>query len=443
MLGSSKKESFVLFLGDIVALALSLLLALVIRYGGQFSVGIFITHLIPFLYLFAASILVYFIAGLYEKHTLILASRIPQTLINVQIVNAVIAIAFFYFVPYFNINPKTFLFIYLVIALILSTIWRMSYLSVFHSKKKQPAILIGEGDDAQQLYNEINNNSRYGIEFMEWKTKADNQILPLIKSKNATFVAAHFNDPTVRASMPDLYSLIFSGIEFLDIRDLYEDIFDRISLSRIDDAWCLENVSSSSKTAFDFIKRATDILVSVVLAVISLIVYPFVYIAIKLDDRGVIFSYQTRVGERGKPVRIMKFRTMSVANDHGKWGSSNQQNVVTRVGKILRKSRIDELPQLWNVLKGDISLIGPRPEFPDPVALYSSKIPYYNLRHIVKPGLSGWAQIYGQHAHHGIGIEETANKLSYDLYYIKNRSVLIDFKIALRTLKVLISFAGK
>lgn len=109
MLVSSRKESFILFLGDIAALAASLFLALVIRYGGQFSVEIFIQHLIPFLYLFAASILVYFVAGLYEKHTLILAGRIPQTLVNVQIVNAVIAIAFFYFVPYFNINPKTFL----------------------------------------------------------------------------------------------------------------------------------------------------------------------------------------------------------------------------------------------------------------------------------------------------------------------------------------------
>lgn len=328
----------------------------------------------------------------------------------------------------------------------------MSYLSLFRSKKRQPAILIGEGSDASELFNEINNNSRYGIEFVEWKKKADAETIRLMREKQTAFVAADFNDPTIRAHMPELYKLIFSGIEFIDIRDMYEDIFDRIPLARIDDAWCLENVSSSSKTAFDFIKRATDILVSGVLAVISLVVYPFVYAAIKLDDGGVIFSYQTRVGERDKPVRIMKFRTMSVANDDGKWDAANKggqknavarPNVVTRVGKILRKSRIDELPQLWNVLSGDISLIGPRPEFPDPVALYSSKIPYYNLRHIVKPGLSGWAQIYGQHPHHGIGMEETENKLSYDLYYIKNRSVLIDFKIALRTMKVLLSFAGK
>jgi lipopolysaccharide/colanic/teichoic acid biosynthesis glycosyltransferase len=99
---------------------------------------------------------------------------------------------------------------------------------------------------------------------------------------------------------------------------------------------------------------------------------------------------------------------------------------------------------LWNVVRGDISLIGPRPEFPEPVALYIKEIPYYNLRHIVKPGLSGWAQIYHErHPHHGIDTTETGNKLSYDLYYIKNRSFLLDLKIALRTMKVLLSFAGK
>jgi exopolysaccharide biosynthesis polyprenyl glycosylphosphotransferase len=448
MLVSSKKESFILFLGDIAALALSLFLALVIRYGGQFSASTFINHVIPFSYLFAVSILVYFVAGLYDKHTLVLTRRIPQTLVNVQIVNAIIAVAFFYFIPYFDINPKTFLFIYLLLALVFTSLWRISYLSLFRSKKKQPALLIGEGNDVSELFNEINNNSRYGIQFVEWSKKADTSIVSMIKAKNITLVAADFNDPSVRASMPELYRLIFSGIEFFDIRDLYEDIFDRVALSRIDDAWCLEHMSSSSKTVFDFIKRTIDVVVSGLLAVVSLLVYPFVYIAIKMDDGGVIFSYQTRVGERDKPVSIMKFRTMSVANDDGKWGKASgkeaRPNVITRVGSILRKSRIDELPQLWNVLKGDISLIGPRPEFPDPVALYSAQIPYYNLRHIVKPGLSGWAQIYHEkHPHHGIDTQETANKLSYDLYYIKNRSFLLDMKIALRTMKVLLSFAGK
>jgi lipopolysaccharide/colanic/teichoic acid biosynthesis glycosyltransferase len=478
MIIANKRETTLLFLGDVLALIVALFLALMVRYGSIPSVGLFVSHLIPFSFLFAASILVYFAAGLYEKRTLVLRRRIGQTLIDVQIINAIIAIVFFYFLPYFDISPKLFLFIYLILALILTTVWRITAIALFESKKKQPALLIAKrnpqgmknpvSNAAEEIYHEINNNPRYGMSFVEWiemnnpqaTEKIVSGILSHIREKGITFIAADLSDKAIRPIVPELYKLIFSGVEFVDTRMLYEDLFNRIPLSLVDDAWCLENISAAStKTAFDIFKRAIDMVFSAVLGVISLVVYPFVCVAIKLDDKGVIFSYQRRVGQNGHIVKIMKFRTMSIANDDGKWENMNdkkneqkkhgpfdmpQINTVTRVGKWLRKSRIDELPQLWSVLWGDISLIGPRPEFPDPVAAYTAQIPYYNLRHIVKPGLSGWAQIYHEnHPHHGIDTEETANKLSYDLYYVKNRSAFLDLKIGLQTMKVLLSFAGK
>ena len=302
--------------------------------------------------------------------------RIPATVLKAQIVVAVLAVAFFYFLPFFSITPKTFLFIYLVIVLILTTIWRMGYLRFFSSRKKQSALLIVKGSEADELFKEVNENSRYGISFSDHLDLAPSDIVFLIKQNNITFIAADFNDRSVRAVLPQLYDLFFAGIEFDDVKDLYEDIFDRIPLSLIDDVWCLSNISAAEKPVFDVVKQIIDVTISGVLAVVSLVVYPFVYAAIKLDDGGVIFSYQTRVGKRGKPISIMKFRTMSVANDGGKWGNGGQKNVITRVGKFMRKSRIDELPQLWNVVRGDISLIGPRPEFPEPVSLYSKEIPY-------------------------------------------------------------------
>jgi lipopolysaccharide/colanic/teichoic acid biosynthesis glycosyltransferase len=116
---------------------------------------------------------------------------------------------------------------------------------------------------------------------------------------------------------------------------------------------------------------------------------------------------------------------------------------ITRVGKFLRTTRIDELPQLWNVFRGDLSLIGPRPELPELVKLYEKEIPYYNIRHLLKPGLSGWAQLYHKnHPHYRPDVSETRVKLSYDLYYIKNRSLLLDLKIALKTIKTLLSRSG-
>ncbi|MDR3558494.1 MAG: hypothetical protein P4L61_03105, partial [Candidatus Pacebacteria bacterium] len=159
---SIKRESLLLFIGDLCALVLSLFLALAVRYGFIPSVGTFVSYLLPFSFLFAVSILIYFVAGLYDKHTLVLARRIPQTLMRVQVILAIVAVAFFYFVPFFSITPKTFLFIYLVISLALTTLWRMGYIHFFRSSKKQNALLVAKGEEATELFDEINGNSRYG-----------------------------------------------------------------------------------------------------------------------------------------------------------------------------------------------------------------------------------------------------------------------------------------
>ena len=431
--GNSRNEAFLLFFGDVLILFISLTLSLIFRYQSIPNIDLFYSHLIPFSIIFIASIFVYYIAGLYEKHTTLFKQRIPQTLINVQIVNTILAIALFYFIPYFLITPKFFLLMYLIISLILTTWWRLKASSIFEIRKKEQATLLTTRTtkDIDDLILEVNHNTKYGLML----SKGD--------LSSPSTVVVDFGDTSIHSLTSSMYKLIFSGVQFIDIRELYENIFDRIPMSLVDDSWCIEHISSTPKNIFDLIKRTLDIIVSFSAGLISLFVYPLVYIAIKLDDGGVIFSYQTRVGKEGAHIKVAKFRTMSVANDEGKW-DEKKQNKITRVGVFLRKSRIDELPQLWNVLRGEISLIGPRPEFPDAVMKYNENIPYYNLRHIVKPGLSGWAQIYHEnHPHHGLDNEETQNKLSYDLFYIKNRSLLLDTKIALRTLKVLISFAGK
>jgi len=300
-----------------------------------------------------------------------------------------------------------------------------------------------------ELRDEVNHNTRYDLRFISSidLNKMDGldfqqDILKPIYENRVSVIAVDLRNPKAEPLLPHLYNLIFSNIIFIDEHRIYEDIFDRIPLSLLKYSWFLENISTSPNVVYDALKRLMDIFVALIAGIISLIVYPFVVVAIKLDDGGSIFSFQERVGQNNHLIRIMKFRTMTNANDGAKWGGGNV-NKVTRIGSFLRKSRIDELPQLWNVLKGDISLIGPRPEFPDPVRHYEKEIPYYAVRHIIKPGLSGWAQIYGEHPHHGVDVDVTKNKLSYDLYYIKNRSFLLDLKIALKTLKTLILFVGK
>ncbi|MBI5005161.1 MAG: sugar transferase [Candidatus Lloydbacteria bacterium] len=230
-------------------------------------------------------------------------------------------------------------------------------------------------------------------------------------------------------------------MRFVDKYKVYEEVFDREPLSLLGDSWFLENISQAPHLIYDMFKRLMDMMISFLLGVLSLVLYPFVWIAIKLDDGGALFTYQNRVGQDKKNIRLIKFRTMTT-NDQGRWGRG-MKNEVTRIGKFLRKTRIDELPQLWNVLAGDISLIGPRPEFREPAEAYATQIPYYNIRYLIKPGLSGWAQIYQKEApHHDVDIEQTREKLSYDLYYIKNRSFWLDIKIALKTVKTLLSQTG-
>ena len=212
-------------------------------------------------------------------------------------------------------------------------------------------------------------------------------------------------------------------------------------MSLITYSWFLENISVSPKFTYDFLKRIMDIVLSFFLGLISFLLYPFVYIAVKFDDGGNIFIWQERVGQNNQEIKIIKFRTMSV-DDSGE-GEQGRENKVTRVGKFLRASRIDELPQLWNVLKGDISLIGPRPELPNLVHLYEKEISFYNVRHLIKPGLSGWAQLYQKVVpKFSTDYEQTKTKLSYDLFYIKNRSFWLDIKIALRTVETLLSRSG-
>jgi lipopolysaccharide/colanic/teichoic acid biosynthesis glycosyltransferase len=132
------------------------------------------------------------------------------------------------------------------------------------------------------------------------------------------------------------------------------------------------------------------------------------------------------------------------SNDGGNYGNGGKTQLkITRVGKIIRATRIDEFPQFWNVLKGDVSLIGPRPELPSLVSVYEKEIPYYNVRHLIKPGLSGWAQIYHRaHPHHAVAVEDTRDKLSYDLYYVKNRSLNLDIRIIFQTIRAMLSRQG-
>ncbi|MGB9682713.1 MAG: exopolysaccharide biosynthesis polyprenyl glycosylphosphotransferase [bacterium] len=228
-------------------------------------------------------------------------------------------------------------------------------------------------------------------------------------------------------------NLLLKGIPIYNISEIYETVLGKIPISYFYE----ESIKGNYKSlATKFLKRLFDILLVIIISPFVLILSIIIAILIKLDSEGPILFKQTRIGEGGRTYKIIKFRTMHInAEANGPRFASNDDPRVTRIGKILRRFRLDELPQFWNVLKGEMSLIGPRPEQEKFVEEFIQEIPFYNLRHLVKPGITGWAQI---HQGYAAGIEETKEKLEYDLYYIKNQSIWLDLVIAFKTIKVLL-----
>lgn len=447
----SNKGFITLFLGDIFVLAFAFFLALVVRNAAIPDIAALSLYLPVLLPLSVLWIFTFFIAGLYDKRVFVFEKKLPSIILNAQIANSLIAVIFFYtFASYLTISPKTIIILYLIISTVLLFLWRVLGSTFIGVKRQEHAILIGEGEEMQALKEEVNAHKRYNLEFassvdlkqidgIDFKT----EIINLIYSENISSVVIDLRNEKSEAIIPSLYNLIFSGVRFYDMYKVYEEVFGRIPLSLIKYSWFLENISSTSRAGYDILKRTMDIAIGSVLFVVSLPFYLFVTIAIKIEDGGNIFILQERVGQNNRLINIRKFRSMT-GNDQGDYGAKGVTELrVTNVGRFLRVTRIDELPQLWNVLKGDISLIGPRPELPKLVALYEKEIPYYSVRHLVKPGLSGWAQIYHEnHPHHGTEVLATREKLSYDLYYIKNRSLILDIMIALKTIKTLLSRSG-
>ncbi|MCD4694325.1 sugar transferase [bacterium] len=204
--------------------------------------------------------------------------------------------------------------------------------------------------------------------------------------------------------------------------------------------WFLENLNEGGKNWFDKFKKLYDLLLSLIFLIISLPVWLIIIVFIKIDSKGGVFFTQSRTGLNNKNFTIIKFRTMKIdGNDLSLTKKKDKR--ITRVGAFLRKTRLDELPQLINIIKGEMSFVGPRPERPEFVEKLEIEIPFYNERMLVKPGITGWDQISGEY--HSPTTKDSLKKLQYDLFYIKNRSIYLDLSIVLKTIATVLSKTGR
>lgn len=442
---SLRRETAFLLIGDLLLLVCSLYLALTVRNLALPSGGYFLEHLVAFIPTFAISFIVFFIGGLYEKQTRLVRSTMSGRILTAQIANTVIAAVLFFLLP-LEIAPKTILALYLLISVIVISAWRFFAIPYLSLSNKQKALLVGKGVAVHEVFDEINNNHRYRIRFSQHIDTADANPVVVAQAiveaarNGVTSIVLDTRDPAVRQELSSLYEAMISGVEFHEFAAFYESIFDRVPLEHVDHAWLLECLPKQH-FAYELGKRTIDTIGAFIGSILAL-VFILPAAAVLSLRGGTPFLLNERVGRGGKIIRIVKLRSM-LFDDKGD-PELRAKNRVTAFGKFLRKTRIDELPQLWNVLKGELSFIGPRPELPAIVSVYEEEIAYYAVRHLITPGLSGWAQIRDYDAPKGgADVERTARKLSYDLYYLKHRSFTLDLVIALKTLRALLSFSGK
>lgn len=432
---------FILLLADCGILFISLYIALWIRYQNPLSLVEFFFFVIPFTLVIAVSVAIFYSYGLYDKPTLRLIRELNKRIFTSQILVIVSATALFYSLPVLGIAPKTILILYILISSVFMSVWRRYAFSLVLHYRKQKSIIIGSGEAFRSLVDELSRNPHIGITLLsvvDVDTYDMRKLTGVLSSTQPNSIIIDMRDERIKPFFDSIYQEMFRGAVVLDIIDVYEDVFDMVPLEIINQDWIFRSINVSRR--YDGLKRFIDVLFAAPAFILSLLfVYPFVFLAIKLEDKGPIFYSQLRVGRHGKQFLVYKIRSMENLPSN----ELNEKKKVTKVGSFLRKSRIDELPQLWNVLRGDVSLVGPRPEVPALVKEYAHNVPFYNVRHIVRPGLSGWAQTQQHEApKFGIDIKQTKTKLAYDMYYLEHSNLMTDLAIMLRTIKVLVSKSG-
>ena len=329
--------------------------------------------------------------------------------------------------------------------------WRMMYAWLAQMPYlREKVYVLGSGERAQRLTNGLRSRSELGVEVVGWSGNLSGEqtreslalhLRDLIRSHGLHRVIVAMEDRRGTLPVMEILGLRLAGVKIEEATSWLEKISGRIEVDNLYPSWLIFGEGFRFSASFMVLRRIISILASAVILLIVLPVIPFVVLAIKLDSKGPVFYRQKRVGLGGKVFYCYKFRTMrqdAEADRGATWALDNDPRI-TRVGHFLRTVRLDEIPQLWCVLKGDMGFVGPRPERPEFVEWLEKEIPFYGVRHAVRPGITGWAQVRYKY---GNTVEDAKEKLQYDLYYIKNMSLGLDLMIMFQTVKIVLIGRG-
>lgn len=357
--------------------------------------------------------------------------------------------------------PRVGVGAFLLLASLLTLLWRMIFIRLYKTTgQRRRMLLIGAGKAGQtlaELYNSMGTQSFNLIGYVDDDTAkvgkricglrvlgSSVHLLNIIDVYHISDLVIAINGEIQGATFQSILDAQERGVEVTRMPILYEEMTGRVPVHHLESDWIIRSFVDGLHVSgfYELMKRVLDILGALVGLLIFAITSPFLSIAVLVDSGFPVFYSQPRLGKGGLVFKIYKYRTMrqdAEADGEAKTTLENDPRV-TRVGGFLRRTRLDELPQFWNVLRGEMSLVGPRAERPELVAEYQKQVPFYRARLLVKPGLTGWAQInYGYVA----SVTETAVKIEYDLYYIKHRTLAMDFQIILRTIGTVLRRTGR
>jgi exopolysaccharide biosynthesis polyprenyl glycosylphosphotransferase len=458
---SNRWRRSVIILGDIAVLYASLWLMLLTRYQTLPSPERWNQHVKPFTFVFLIYLVSFSIVGLYQL-AIARNSKTFHRALGLAMFAATAIAAIFFYVVRPGITPRLNLLIFVALTALLVTLWRRLLNSILGSTLLVRTLILGYSRDSLELGKTLRANPQLGYtliafalnpseashhavledEHISVRVCAPEELRTLIRNEHIELVIPATDGHIPAEVVNTLYAGANDRVSIADLPSVFETATGKVPVQSISELWFLEHATALVKPLLEAAKRAIDIFLSLLALVLALPFSPFIYTAIKLDSPGSGFFMQRRIGKGGKLFLAIKFRSMYWGRgEHGPVQVAEGDPRVTRVGKFLRKTRLDELPQLLNILKGDMSFVGPRPEQPALVESLSARIPFYRERLTVKPGLTGWDQISG--VYHSASVEDTLEKLQYDLYYIKNRSLFLDATILLRTIKTVFSAQGR
>ena len=395
--------------------------------------------------------------GLYERQPNLGRRDIALRILAGFVFSLVPLSVIFYVVPSLYLGRGA-VAIGLVLALLASFVGRFLFYNVMRQEvTKRHVLVLGTGRRALEIADYLKTNRRSGVSLVGYVSMKSEE-MPLVTKKvlslNASLsdiarqcgvdeIVVAVDDRRGGLPVSEILDCRMSGIEVVDALTFFERETGEVRLAHVTPGWMIFSDGFRAGFFHDVAKRAFDLLLVLILLPVALPFMAMIVAAIKLEDgiRAPVLYSQLRVGQKRKPFRILKFRSMHVGAERGaqpQWATTADPRI-TRVGRVIRKIRLDELPQLFNILRGDMSIVGPRPERPEFVADLERSLPYYSERHRLKPGLTGWAQICYKY---GESNEDAYRKLQYDLYYVKNQSMFLDLLIVLQTIEVVLLGKG-